>query len=41
MENDKDIVMAAVEQYPSSLQYASRDMKNDKDILALVRPYRY
>jgi hypothetical protein len=35
--NIKKEVLAAVEQYVWSLEYASDELKNDKDILSLIK----
>jgi hypothetical protein len=32
MKNDKDVILAAVQNYSSSLKFASHNMKNDKDV---------
>lgn len=33
MQNDKDIVLAAVQQNGEVLKYVSEELKNDKDLL--------
>jgi hypothetical protein len=39
LRNDKEIVMAALQDYPQSFKYVSEDLKNDKDVIlkAIVR----
>ena len=36
MQEDKDVVMEAVKQNVSSLEFASKELQEDKDVLALI-----